>query len=182
MRRTGFRRRRIGDLVAAQGRAMIDTFAKNGRPVRHIHIDKLDKESLGELLMQSMIETISTGYAMGIDPFSISRPSKRRRSSPRSIWRRTEASARASYGASAPTFAPAPSVRLATCALPPRRAPSFDGERQTQCARHKARRRSHAQNNREAISRYCGHRRNRRQPTPAPPWTTASPDQCRSSA
>ncbi|MET0605076.1 MAG: glucose-6-phosphate isomerase [Beijerinckiaceae bacterium] len=61
--------RRIGDLVAAQGRAMIDTFAKNGRPVRHIHIDKLDEESLGELLMQLMIETILTGYAMGIDPF-----------------------------------------------------------------------------------------------------------------
>ncbi len=61
--------KRIGDLVAAQGRAMIDTFAKNGRPVRHIHIDKLDEESLGELLMSLMIETILAGYAMGIDPF-----------------------------------------------------------------------------------------------------------------
>lgn len=64
-----FAGKRIGDLVAAQGRAMIDTFAKNGRPVRHIHIDRLDEESLGELLMHMMIETILTGYAMGVDPF-----------------------------------------------------------------------------------------------------------------
>ena len=55
--------------VAAQGRAMIDTFKKNGRPVRHIHLDKLDEESLGELLMHMMLETILTGYAMGVDPF-----------------------------------------------------------------------------------------------------------------
>jgi len=64
-----FARRRIGDLVAAQGRAMVDTFAKNGRPVRHVQIDKLDEESLGELLMTMMIETILAGYAMGVDPF-----------------------------------------------------------------------------------------------------------------
>lgn len=64
-----FAGKRIGDLVAAQGRAMIDTFKKNGRPVRHIHLDKLDEESLGELLMHMMLETILTGYAMGVDPF-----------------------------------------------------------------------------------------------------------------
>ncbi|WP_342359206.1 glucose-6-phosphate isomerase [Terrarubrum flagellatum] len=61
--------KRIGDLVAAQGRAMIDTFIRNGRPVRHIHLGKLDEETLGELLMTLMIETILTGYAMGVDPF-----------------------------------------------------------------------------------------------------------------
>lgn len=59
----------IGDLVTAQGRAMIDTFARNGRPVRHIHIATLDEASLGELLMHFMLETILTGYAMGVDPF-----------------------------------------------------------------------------------------------------------------
>jgi glucose-6-phosphate isomerase len=48
---------------------MIDTFAKNGCPVRHIHVEKLDEATLGELLMHFMLETVLTGYAMGIDPF-----------------------------------------------------------------------------------------------------------------
>ncbi|MGL5734265.1 MAG: glucose-6-phosphate isomerase, partial [Beijerinckiaceae bacterium] len=64
-----FARKRIGDLVAAQGRAMIDTFVRNGRPVRHIHVDALNETTMGELLMHFMLETIVTGYAMGIDPF-----------------------------------------------------------------------------------------------------------------
>ena len=64
-----FAKRTIGDLVTAQGRAMIDTFIRNGRPVRHIHLDSLDEASMGELLMHFMLETIVTGYAMGVDPF-----------------------------------------------------------------------------------------------------------------
>ncbi len=65
----GFGGKRIGDLVAAQGRATADTLAKNGRPTRRIHIDKLDERALGELLMHFMLETILTGYALGVDPF-----------------------------------------------------------------------------------------------------------------
>lgn len=65
----GLGSKRIGDLVAAQGLAMIDTFAKNGCAVRRLHIEKLDEASLGEILMHFMLETILTGYAMGIDPF-----------------------------------------------------------------------------------------------------------------
>ncbi|MDJ1157878.1 glucose-6-phosphate isomerase [Chelatococcus sp. SYSU_G07232] len=65
----GFAAKTIGDLVAAQGLAMIDTFAKNGCPVRHIHVPRLDEKSLGGLLMHFMLETILTGYALGVDPF-----------------------------------------------------------------------------------------------------------------
>ena len=65
----GFAGKRIGDLVAAQGRATADTLAKNGRPTRTIHIDKLDERALGELLMHYMLETILSGYALGVDPF-----------------------------------------------------------------------------------------------------------------
>jgi glucose-6-phosphate isomerase len=61
--------KRIGDLVAAQGRATADTLARNGRPTRRMHIDRLDERALGELLMQLMIETILTGYGLGVDPF-----------------------------------------------------------------------------------------------------------------
>lgn len=59
----------IGDLVAAQGLAMVDTFAKNGRAVRKLHVDHVDEEVHGEILMHFMLETVLTGYAMGVDPF-----------------------------------------------------------------------------------------------------------------
>jgi glucose-6-phosphate isomerase len=59
----------IGDLVAAQGRATADTLAKNGRPVRTIHVDRLNERSLGELLMHFMLETIIAARLMGVDPF-----------------------------------------------------------------------------------------------------------------
>ena len=59
----------IGDLVAAQGRATADTLAKNGCPVRTIHLDRLDEETLGELLMHFMLETIIAAHLFGVDPF-----------------------------------------------------------------------------------------------------------------
>jgi glucose-6-phosphate isomerase len=65
----GFAGRRIGDLVAAQGRATADTLARNGRPTRRLHVEKLDERAMGELLMHFMLETILTGYALGLDPF-----------------------------------------------------------------------------------------------------------------
>ncbi len=59
----------IGDLVAAQGRATAETLAKNGCPVRTMHLDVLDETSLGELLMHFMLETIIAARLMNIDPF-----------------------------------------------------------------------------------------------------------------
>jgi len=59
----------IGDLVAAQGRATAETLAKNGCPVRTIHLDRLDEASLGELLMQFMLETIIAAHLLGVDAF-----------------------------------------------------------------------------------------------------------------
>lgn len=65
----GFGGRHIGDLVAAQGLAMADTFARNGRPVRQIRLPRLDEQSLGALLAHFLLETVLAGYALGIDPF-----------------------------------------------------------------------------------------------------------------
>jgi glucose-6-phosphate isomerase len=65
----GFAGRSIGDLVDAQARAMIETFAKNGCAVRHIHIEQLNEDSLGALLMHFMLETIIAAYIIGVDPF-----------------------------------------------------------------------------------------------------------------
>jgi glucose-6-phosphate isomerase len=59
----------IGDLVAAQGRATAETLAKNGCPVRTIHIERLDETSLGELLMHFMLETIIAAHLLGVDAF-----------------------------------------------------------------------------------------------------------------
>jgi len=59
----------IGDLVAAQGRATAETLAKNGCPVRTIHIETLNEMALGELLMQLMLETIVAARLLGVDAF-----------------------------------------------------------------------------------------------------------------
>ncbi len=59
----------IGDLVAAQSRAMVETFARNHCPVRTIHVETLDEKSLGELLMHFMLETIIAARLLRVDPF-----------------------------------------------------------------------------------------------------------------
>jgi glucose-6-phosphate isomerase len=59
----------IGDLVAAQGRATAETLAKNGCPVRTMQLDRLDEETLGELLMHFMLETIIAAQLLGVDAF-----------------------------------------------------------------------------------------------------------------
>ena len=59
----------IGDLVAAQGRATAETLAKNGCPVRTIHLPQVDERHLGELLMHFMLETIIAAHLLGVDPF-----------------------------------------------------------------------------------------------------------------
>jgi glucose-6-phosphate isomerase len=59
----------IGDLVAAEGRATAETLARNGCPVRTIHLARLDEESLGELLMHFMLETIIAAHLLGVDAF-----------------------------------------------------------------------------------------------------------------
>lgn len=65
----GFGGKHVGDLVAAQGLAMIDTFASNGRPVRQIRLSRLDEFSVGALLAHFLLETVLAGYALGVDPF-----------------------------------------------------------------------------------------------------------------
>jgi glucose-6-phosphate isomerase len=65
----GFGGKTIGDLVAAEGRATAETLAGNGCPVRTIHLPHVNEESLGELLMHFMLETIIAAHLLGIDAF-----------------------------------------------------------------------------------------------------------------
>jgi len=65
----GFGGKTIGDLAAAEGRATAETLAKNGCPVRRIHLPRLDEEALGELMMHFMLETIVAAHLLGVDAF-----------------------------------------------------------------------------------------------------------------
>ena len=59
----------LGDLVAAEARATAEVLARRGRPVRQIHVPRLDERAIGALMMHFMIETIVMGRLMGVDPF-----------------------------------------------------------------------------------------------------------------
>src|SRR3984885_98894 len=48
----------LGDLVDAEARATAQTLFKNGRPVRVIHMPKVDEFDVGALMMHFMLETI----------------------------------------------------------------------------------------------------------------------------
>ena len=61
--------RQMGDLVDAEARATAQTLSRNGRPVRTIHLPKIDERSIGALMMHFMLETILMGRLMGVDPF-----------------------------------------------------------------------------------------------------------------
>jgi glucose-6-phosphate isomerase len=65
----GFAGKTIGGLVAAEGRATAETLAKNGCPVRTLHLPRLDEAILGELMMHFMLETIIAAHLLGIDAF-----------------------------------------------------------------------------------------------------------------
>jgi glucose-6-phosphate isomerase len=61
--------KKLGDLVDAECRATAQTLFKNGRPVRQIHLAKVDDFHMGALMMHFMLETIVMGRLMGVDPF-----------------------------------------------------------------------------------------------------------------
>jgi len=62
--------KKLGDLVDAEARATAQTLFKNGRPVRQIHLEKVDEFHLGALMMHFMLETILAGHLLGVDPFN----------------------------------------------------------------------------------------------------------------
>ena len=62
--------KKLGDLVDAEARATAQTLFKNGRPVRQIHLPKVDEFHMGALMMHFMLETILMGRLMGVDPFN----------------------------------------------------------------------------------------------------------------
>jgi len=61
--------RTVGDLVAASARATVETLVAHGRPVRLMLLPRVDEETLGDLFMHYMLETILAADLLGVNPF-----------------------------------------------------------------------------------------------------------------
>ena len=61
--------RSMGDLLDAEARATVETLAQKGRPVRQLHLGRIDEMALGALMMHFMLETILAAHLLGVDPF-----------------------------------------------------------------------------------------------------------------
>ncbi len=61
--------RTMGDLIAAEGRATVQSLKNKGFPVRTIEIQKLDERTLGALFMHFMLETMIGAELLGINAF-----------------------------------------------------------------------------------------------------------------
>lgn len=62
-------RHSMGNLVDAEARGTIDVLSDVGRPVRHMHLDRIDDETIGGLLMHFQLETIYAADGLGINAF-----------------------------------------------------------------------------------------------------------------
>jgi glucose-6-phosphate isomerase len=61
--------RSLGDLLAAEQRATVETLIRNGCPTRVMRFPSLNEEVMGGLMMHFILETIIAADLLGIDPF-----------------------------------------------------------------------------------------------------------------
>ena len=61
--------RTMGALLQASARATAEALTARGRPVRAIHLAKLDAASIGAMMMHFMLETVIAAHLLGVDPF-----------------------------------------------------------------------------------------------------------------
>ncbi len=59
----------MGDLLAAEARATVQTLKNKDLPLRVIRMQSLDEESVGALMMHFMLETIFTASLLGVNPY-----------------------------------------------------------------------------------------------------------------
>jgi glucose-6-phosphate isomerase len=62
--------RTLGDLVAAESRATIETLIRHKKPLRHIQLESLNEACLGALLMHFMLETVIGAELFGVNAFN----------------------------------------------------------------------------------------------------------------
>ena len=59
----------MGDLMAAEQKATINTFVKNKFMVREIHLPEINEFTLGQLMTLSIFETVIACRNLGVNPF-----------------------------------------------------------------------------------------------------------------
>lgn len=64
-----FQGKTMGDLMMAEQKATIDTLRRHHCPTRVIHLNRLDEEMLGGLMMHYMLETLAMAHLMDVNPF-----------------------------------------------------------------------------------------------------------------
>ena len=64
-----FEGKTMGDLLAAEQEAIIETLVRHKCPVREIHLEVLNERTLGGLMMHFMMETIMTAEALKVNAF-----------------------------------------------------------------------------------------------------------------
>lgn len=64
-----FNNKTMGQLMMAEQQATIDTLKNNNCPLRQIHLDKIDEESLGYMMMHYVIETLAMSLLLDVNAF-----------------------------------------------------------------------------------------------------------------
>jgi glucose-6-phosphate isomerase len=64
-----FQSKTMGDLMAAEQKATIDTLRHHHCPTRVIHLKNLDENTLGGLMMHYILETLAMAHLMDVNPF-----------------------------------------------------------------------------------------------------------------
>ena len=62
--------KKMGDLMQAEQQSTLDIFIKNGFPMREIYCKKIDEYLIGQLMVFSILETITICTLLGVNPFN----------------------------------------------------------------------------------------------------------------
>ena len=62
-------KKKMGDLMHAEQRAIIELFKNKKISIREIFLPKIDEYTIGQLMCFSIMETVSTCLYFGVNPF-----------------------------------------------------------------------------------------------------------------
>jgi len=60
----------MGDLMQAEHQATLNTFISKDFPVREINCENIDEITIGQLMAFSIVETVTTCFLLGVNPFN----------------------------------------------------------------------------------------------------------------
>ena len=62
--------KKMGDLMHAERQATLDTFVSKGFPIREIYCEEINEFTIGQLMVFSILETISICTMLNVNPFN----------------------------------------------------------------------------------------------------------------